>query len=1027
MPLSRIIAQASRGGRRWVLAIGTLVAMGSLLPAHGAELAPSNLSALVRAVAGPSPTGTEPARTQLRGRHTLAILPAGGEQPGVVLNALTAGSDKVQYRALGIGGKQIAHGTCAPGKETYVRLPAGSRCLLHVNAGRGLVTIRVVNAFAGLCASESSPARLVNTAARQHFLVPRGTQAFSLHLRGSATAPARVQLFTPAGKPAGAVTTTGQGEQELRAEVDRDDAGGVWSLAVEKASEGSFGEVSLWLGNEVPPFLAESPEALALSFIHYTAGGALYLGAPGKPAMLEATINVAPGEDRLIRAAMTRAGSNKAIWATKPSPFASGKVRIMLPEKIAPGSYDLKTALLQGPNTVTGTHVQRIVVAGGFAHLGQPHPLIELQPAAATEAPTDGAPLRAQLRVDPASLASLSLGVALFRPGQQQAAFRADLGTPEGPMVPVRTPEKATNGLYRLVASLSGPTGKVAATASTSIYLQGQRAFTAEPPPTPGKKAVLRHSQRQRGYVLFSRAYHEAFPPNYEPTHEDIGRPLTVWATPGEYEPATFGVYTLKPLKQARVEVGTLRRAGGGRIEASQVDVRLVRCWPQRTDWQSTSFRMVPELLEPAAKADLPDDRITQYWLTLQVPKGTPAGDYRGMVTFRAANAASSQLKFLLKVLPFTLARPAERTWGLYADSARWQHYSDAELERELRDIRAHGIDALHLSPLAHGTLRYAEGRLTVDFTPLSRLMAVCRRVGLRGPIVLDVQEVAGVIAKLRGGKPDDAETQRLAVVALSELAVRAAAEKWPPHYFHILDQADLRSPGAVASTQALLQALKQAGLSLSATAVDPQRVPAAIEPFLDACCYSLGFVLDGQSEALTTRLRASGKPFWWYGSGCYTFGRGEEGNIALNRYLAGVAFWRSGAASHWSWTFQRPRGDAYCDFDGDGKDACLTYPAPGKNVALPTIQWEAIREGIDDYAYLYTFQQMVANAKRSRHARVSTYAAQVEKEAQQRLDAVPKGMAPAQLTAYDTHTLRKWLCKYLGTLVNKQRAVGAR
>ncbi|MBI3946761.1 MAG: hypothetical protein HY321_12635, partial [Armatimonadetes bacterium] len=959
-----------------------------------------------------------------RGRHTVLVVPAGAEPADVRIRCVALGSfpDPTRYRAINERQRILSRGECAPGKETRVRLPSGTRAVLFFESGRNAATVRVRDGGAGLIASADAPVRPCGEAPRLHFLVPRGTSAFTLHCRTRGSAPA-LQVLAPDGSPGEIASSVSGADGTLSTTIRAGDAGGVWSVSASRA--GAPGELAVWPGPELPPILAASPTALVVPVIHYTARGALYLGAAGSPALLEGAVNVTPQPDRLVSASMTHAGSTKALWNTRPAPFSTGRVRVILPQDISPGSYDLKIALREGARAIA-THTQRVVIAGGFAHLGAERPVVSMLPAPPPSAAQATAPLRAHLALDPTAFAHVRLQVALSREGSTRPAATEEMGAPQSPSFDVPFPGGAADGLFRVAVTMMDAQGKALASAGERVYVSGGRPLREAPPSEPAAKTVLRASQQQRGYVLFSREYHDAFPYNYQPPREDIGRPLFVWATPGEYEPATFGVFTLKPLESARVTVSDLaREGGGGTISASQVEVRRARFWAQRADRESDRFRLIPELLEPEMAASLPSTRISQYWLTLRIPENTPAGDYRGTVTFRAGNAETSSLKLLLKVLPFTLSKAPGRFWGLYADSRRWSGYSDAEIALELRDMKAHGIDALLLSPLAHASLRCEDGRLGMDLRPLSRVIGLYRKAGMRGPLVLDLQDLSRTIAAARGGGSwQDPEVQRLYLVAVSELAMRAASEGWPNVVCHVGDDPGRpSSPDSAARIRAELAAVKRAGLTTLVTLGDADRKDA--EPAADIRCYPPRAAVGDAAAlaALRQRLRAASAPFWWYGSGCFDPGGGQEGQLATNRYLTGVAFWRSGAAGTWSWTFQRPRGDAYDDFDADDegrKDACLTYPAPGNHPLVPTLQWEGVREGIDDARYLYTFEQMVARCKASKKERAVTYARQVEKEAAERVRQVPWGRSPGAYGSEGMQALRIRLAKYMGTMLNK-------
>ncbi len=94
-------------------------------------------------------------------------------------------------------------------------------------------------------------------------------------------------------------------------------------------------------------------------------------------------------------------------------------------------------------------------------------------------------------------------------------------------------------------------------------------------------------------------------------------------------------------------------------------------------------------------------------------------------------------------------------------------------------------------------------------------------------------------------------------------------------------------------------------------------------------------------------------------------------------RYLTGWLFWKTKADAQVSWTFVRPHEDPVNDFDGnqanqvEPKDQCTAYPhveRPNDYNSMvgiiPTIQWEAIREGISDYCYAYTLQNLIEYAR---------------------------------------------------------------
>jgi hypothetical protein len=89
------------------------------------------------------------------------------------------------------------------------------------------------------------------------------------------------------------------------------------------------------------------------------------------------------------------------------------------------------------------------------------------------------------------------------------------------------------------------------------------------------------------------------------------------------------------------------------------------------------------------------------------------------------------------------------------------------------------------------------------------------------------------------------------------------------------------------------------------------------------------------------------------------------------DRYYSGFQLYKSGARGCAVWTWQRPgmipRGKkTWAESDGLEVDTCMAYPAleiSGREVQIPTLQLEGVREGVDDYCHVYTLEQWIKRA----------------------------------------------------------------
>ena len=89
-------------------------------------------------------------------------------------------------------------------------------------------------------------------------------------------------------------------------------------------------------------------------------------------------------------------------------------------------------------------------------------------------------------------------------------------------------------------------------------------------------------AETERGYVLFTRPFVRNVYPDSRPQVGERFERLSVFATPGEYEPFTFSIKPLRPLDRVTVASADLVGPAGNRIPAHAIDERQVRCWPVR-------------------------------------------------------------------------------------------------------------------------------------------------------------------------------------------------------------------------------------------------------------------------------------------------------------------------------------------------------------------------------------------------------------------------------------------------------------
>jgi len=552
------------------------------------------------------------------------------------------------------------------------------------------------------------------------------------------------------------------------------------------------------------------------------------------------------------------------------------------------------------------------------------------------------------------------------------------------------------------------------------------------PEPAPAEAAA--------GMIAYVTPDPGDYKPYRMPKAEERTDSLTVSLTPGEDEPVCFGVYGLAELRGLTVRVST-RRA------PVTAEVRYEHFWPQRTGWGSREWYMTPELLLPCADGsrqvpttrgllaeapfDLAAGETAAFWITLSAPPDARPGTYRSLVRVESAGRATLRLPLTVEVLPFRLRRPADRYWVLYADTGRWQSMTDQQILAELRDFARHGITGLVEMPLGDADLSgLAAGKVAFDAGPFRRMAALCREAGLPGPHVCcpggmpeRVRDALGLQCDLATGTWPEAITR--GVEAVARAAVAATRDDPARWYYYGVDEPSGDNTYAIQD----YQCWRRGRAETYATFYNLGFLEQASE-YLTAPCFVSGLISVAEAaESARTTCAQTGAEFWWYGTGCYVNPFPQEGFMFPNRYGAGLLFWKTGARAQATWTFCRPHEDVFNDFDGSAanpaepKEQVTCYPhflQPDDwstyQGALPTIAWESLREGADDYAYLHTLASLIGERRRSHDPAVRARA----EAAQATLDELVAGIPwanPMDGVAFETtrlQTLRRTVAELI-------------
>lgn len=416
---------------------------------------------------------------------------------------------------------------------------------------------------------------------------------------------------------------------------------------------------------------------------------------------------------------------------------------------------------------------------------------------------------------------------------------------------------------------------------------------------------------------------------------------VAVAAAPGEYEPATITVRTGRALQNVSVELaGDLESDRGDVLPRSAVDIRLLDA---QLEW-SKRPRACYLLKKSTVGVDANGSR--RFWITVHVPDGAAPGRYRSklLISNMVAEVGPdlgrrivlASLDYVVEVRPIRLlsARETGMAYFMYNNTA---YYSEDMItadhqERVFEDMREHGMTTatVYIYPVVDGkfTPTGSGSRKNLDFTT-----------------TMDALKATGLVAA-------DIPVIWLGAESYGPSVWRAVLDErarldWPRIMFYAADEPgdEERNVHVRAFMQrfdAFRRAHPEYGVRVT-TAVGSSRGIQTVGHHYDVWIAHMG--IRPGATAFIADARMYGRELWTYD--CTLAPVDAE----TNRYHFGFWAWVSGVRGCALWAY----------FDNMPK---LSYVYPTEEEIVPTIGWEAVREGIDDYRYLATLRRLADRAR---------------------------------------------------------------
>lgn len=480
-------------------------------------------------------------------------------------------------------------------------------------------------------------------------------------------------------------------------------------------------------------------------------------------------------------------------------------------------------------------------------------------------------------------------------------------------------------------------------------------AFKRVLPPPTGEPVKPTGAERDRGFVIFHRDPMTDVNVSDRPLAGERVTELVGAAFAGEYEPLTVSLLPLKDLGQVTVKLDDLRGPGSAKIPAQAVDIGYVQHRLSRVTAEGSVYTIAPRWIVPRPSAPVPKDLTRTFWLTVRTPADAAPGEYRGTLRIQAERGGEVTLPLRFAVRKGTLdavdlpAGPFSHTIDL-----PWYEEEAAERNRELASrslakLREYGFTTASGLPVVR-YLGFKDGKPQFDFSQADRQMELFRQHGFEMPVVtycppdglnLYYRDEAAMKA---AGFTDYSQFIKAVFTGIQAHAERAG---WLPVYWNIGDEPlgdDLTrsAENAEAYRRAFPQGPPRFTVPSSFTGTNADDPHFRLAKAVHVVAWNL------HDAASVNLLHRSGGDWAFYNGG-------DRWTYGVYMYKAAKEY---GMKYRLSWHWNAVAGDPYYPLDCREDDYAWCNSSP-EGELLPSVQFERLREGLDDYRRLLTLARL--------------------------------------------------------------------
>ena len=510
------------------------------------------------------------------------------------------------------------------------------------------------------------------------------------------------------------------------------------------------------------------------------------------------------------------------------------------------------------------------------------------------------------------------------------------------------------------------------------------KGFKEEFADTNRTAPVLTDEQKAQTFLPF--AFH---PQRYlyhytQPQAAEIGKAARAIGTPGEYVQMAFALRAIKLAENVELAVAPFAdKAGKTVIPQLNIDLRRVMDLPLAGK-KEKHYIMEPRYLEKFEEFDLLHIRknyTERFFLTVKIPDNAAPGVVKSTVKVTCMDGKSTELPLMIRILPFKLDNPDpahEMNFQILAvlndpRVTAWGRDTYAhQMLRNMADIAEHGMNSIGKINTMQKITKNSDGTFTANFDEPNSTSVYSaniffdsvKRAGLNGPLGFYNCFQWDKYGMAMLAKPFTPEWDKLIIQTVQDLENARKKNNWNEFVYVCGDE-----PGSsvvrLNTVKAITKNIKKAAPHVRTTAAFNGEWHGSSDwkickEFCDINCANYF-----NERILAESKKVGYKEIWLYNG----IERTASGDARSHRVFYGFVPFKLGANGvtqyHYRYAFGVNKKLDYAIYDhinGIVPDYIMTYPAP--DGPLPSQHWEAIRQGIYDYRYLYTLKKRIEKCK---------------------------------------------------------------